>query len=273
MRYQKFTPSAELTSFVECYYIWEGETKERLEVQSPPNGFSAIVFNYGSPSWAYQHSPQLIAVPKAFASGQFTSNYHLVLDGVINTIGIVFKPSSLHNFFGLRMSELVNNRMPLELLLNNKAELLYNAIKDEGREAERIKIIDEFLLPYLPVTKSRLSVIDEAVEYIDLTKGNSSVERVASHLKISRRYLEKKFLEKVGVSPKFYARVKRFSILSNKLAHSKKVDWQDVVFESGFHDQSHLVKDFMEFNGMNPSEYHQQHRELVRFVKKQEPES
>src|SRR5882757_9375716 len=110
MRYQKFKPSLALNSFVECYYLWQGETKGRLEVQSPPNGFSAIVFNYGSPSWAYQHGSELMAVPRAFASGQFTSNYHLVLDGIISAAGIVLKPSSMHNFFGLRMTALVNNR-------------------------------------------------------------------------------------------------------------------------------------------------------------------
>lgn len=268
MRYQKFKPSADLTSLVECYYVWEGETKGRLEVQSPPNGFSAIVFNFGDPSWAYQHSSELVAIPKAFVSGQFTSNYHIVLDGLICSIGIVFKPSSFYNFFGLRMSELVNSRMPLELLLMDKAVPLYNRIKHEKNEEKRIKILDEFLVPYTSIAKSRLSVIDEALEFIDEMKGNVTVEGVASHLKISRRYLEKKFLEKVGVSPKFYARVKRFSILSNKLAHTNKVDWQDVVFESGLHDQSHLVKEFMEFNGMNPSDYHKQHQEMVRFLKK-----
>ena len=39
------------------------------------------------------------------------------------------------------------------------------------------------------------------------------------------------------------------------------------VEEYGFHDQSHLVKEFMEFNQMNPSRYHMLHRELTRFVK------
>src|SRR5689334_22868482 len=122
MRYLKFKPSLELTSFVECYYVWQGETNGRLEVQSPPNSFTAIVFNYGSPNWAYQHHSELVSVPNTFVSGQFTSNYHIVLDGKINMVGIVLKPSALHNFFGLSMSHLVNSRMPLELLLPQNAD-------------------------------------------------------------------------------------------------------------------------------------------------------
>ena len=114
MRYQKFPPAAELLPFVECYFVWEGEAKESLDVQSPPNSFNALVFNYADPNEAYQNGGPRMLVPKVFASGQFTSNYHLVLKGAIGMIGIVFKPSALHNFFGVRMSQLVNSRMSLE---------------------------------------------------------------------------------------------------------------------------------------------------------------
>lgn len=35
MSYQKFQPQAELLPFVECYFIWKGEAKESVDVQSP----------------------------------------------------------------------------------------------------------------------------------------------------------------------------------------------------------------------------------------------
>lgn len=268
MRYQKFPPAAELSSFVECYFVWEGETKESLDVQSPPNGFNAMVFNYADLYEAYQNGGQRMSVPKAFASGLFTFNYHLVLRGTIGMVGIVFKPSSLHNFFGTRMSQLVNSRMALELLIHEKAESLWSKVKSERSDKERVNLLEEYVQSLLPNTKERLSVIDEAVELIDHHKGSIPVGAVADQLKISRRYLEKKFLEKVGVSPKFYARIKRFVNLSKEVAYNEKFDWQDIIFKYGFHDQSHLVKEFMEFNQMNPSDYHMKHNELIRFVKR-----
>lgn len=268
MRYQKFPPADELQSFVECYFIWEGEAKEPLDVQSPPNSFTAMVFNYGDPYEAYQNSTARTPVPKAFVCGLFTSNYHLVLKGKIGMAGIVFRPSALHNFFGIRMSQLVNSRMPLEFLLQGKAQWLSTRIKAALSDEERLKTLEEFVLSHLSDAKTRLSIIDESLELIDHHKGSISVEAIANQLKISRRYLEKKFLEKVGVSPKFYARIKRFGLLSNKVAHSENVDWQDIVFESGLTDQSHLVKEFMEFNQMNPTDYFVKHNELIRFVKR-----
>ncbi|HEY5823514.1 MAG TPA: AraC family transcriptional regulator [Cyclobacteriaceae bacterium] len=267
MRYQKFQPSSELIPFIECYYVWEGETNGRLDVESPPSSYSAIVFNYGDPTWAYQHSANLEEVPDAFVAGMFTSIYHRVLDGKIGMAAIVFKPTALHNFFGLRMSQLVNNRMALEHLLGSTATHLYEKIKNENTDAGRIRILEKIISPLVPHAKTQLSIIDEAIEYIDELNGISTVDEVASKLKISKRYLEKKFLEKVGLSPKFYSRIKRFSVLANKAVHAEKINWQDVIFESGLHDQSHLVKEYIEFNKMNPSDYYDSHNEMIKYVK------
>lgn len=267
MRYQKFNASAVLRHFIECYFIWECDAGERLETQSPPNGFGAMVFNYGDPYCAYQGNQEPMPVPMAFVSGQFTSNYHLVLKGKIGIAGIVFKPTSLHNFFDLRMSHLVNSRMPLALMNGIDASLLWGKVKNQYADEGRIDVLESFVLAWLQKRKSNLSVIDEAVEYMDQFKGCITVDEVAAYFKISRRYLEKKFLEKVGISPKFYARIKRFGALSNIVAHQKKIDWQEIVTVYGFHDQSHLIKEFLDFNQTNPTHYHQLHQEMTRYLK------
>ena len=267
MRYQKFPPKSELIPFVECYFIWEGDASMSVKVQSPPNAFCSLVFNYGDPYVASQNNDPPMEVPKAFLSGQFTANYTLELNGQIGVAGIVLKPCTVHNIFNSRMSELVNARAPLSFFPGLPVDILWTAVKNESSDEGKIKIMEELMMSYLPVAKSNISIIDEAVEYVDTCKGCISVEAVAGELNISRRYLEKKFLEKVGVSPKFYARLKRFGSLSNRIAHQEKIDWQEIVLEYNFHDQSHLVKEFMEFNQMNPSQYHLLHREMTRFVK------
>lgn len=267
MHYQKFKPCEQLQPFVECYFSWKGLPEKELDVQSPPTGFCAIVFNCATPYQSYQNSTVRMAVPLAFACGPFTSNYHLVLKREIAMVGIVFKASALHNFFGLRMSTLVNNRMALEHILP-ETDLILGTLKRTATDDNKVKILEEILLTHLTDAKSRLSVIDEAVELIDQKYGCITVQTIAEQLKISKRYLEKKFLEKVGVSPKFYTRIKRFTSLSKEVAYNKYLNWQDLVFKYGLHDQSHLVKEFMEFNQMNPTDYLTNHQELVRFVKR-----
>lgn len=268
MFYRKFQPLSELAPYVECCFVWERETDEILLVQSPPSGFNAMVFNYADPYWAFMQEDQKAKVPLAFASGQFTGNYHLELKGKIGMIGIVLKASSLNNFFGLNMVSMVNKRLALEEFLGEAGNKIHQKIISTSSIEERIKILEDFLLGHLETVKSKLSIIDEAIDFIDYKNGMLTIDEVLTQFKISRRYLEKKFLEKVGISPKLYARIKRFGYLSNKVVHNQDVDWQDIVFENGFHDQSHLVKDYKAFNQMNPSEYYQKHRELIRFIDK-----
>lgn len=267
MLYQKFKPSVALASYVECYYHWEGNAVEPLTVQSPPNGYAAMVFNLGAPYFSSQGSETLMKVPKAFVSGQFTSNYRLHLHGPISNVGVVLRPATLHNFFGVRMSNLVNIRASLDFLPGVNASSLWDKINAAEKTEDRIALIEAFLNSLTETAKGHLSIADEAIDYIDECKGCTSVDAVAAHLRVSRRYLEKKFLEKVGISPKYYARIKRFSILSNEIAHSKQIDWQHIVSHYGFHDQSHLVKEFIEFNQMNPTQYHLLNKEMSKLLK------
>lgn len=268
LRYQKYPCRPELAPFVECYFVWEGSAPEELIIQTPPNCKGAIVFNYGDPARAQHHDADPIPVPDAFACGQFTANFQRILHGTIGMTGIVFKPTGIHNFFGTRMSSLVNSRMPLELLIGDEATALISGIKTGG-ESERISLLERFLLNHLTAAKSRLSIIDEVADYLDEKKGLVAVDEVAGKFKVSTRYLEKHFQMKVGISPKLYSRLKRFVILSLELAYENNSDWQDLIEKAGLHDQSHLIREFMEFDKTTPARYFKTHREITRHIKPQ----
>lgn len=266
MNYQKFTPSPLLQPWVECYYQWTGLAEKELEVQSPPSARTALVFNLAGPCQSYQQTSTRIEVPMTFLCGQFTSNYHIVLNGSVHMIGIVFRPFGIHDFFNLRMSMLVNTRMDLSLVIGSEAGVMLNKLKE--KTTDRIALLESFLMKRLPAAKKKVNVINDVVSYIDQKRGNVTVQEAAEKFGVSKRYVEKHFLEKVGTSPKLYARTIRFSYISLLVASKEKVDWQEIIELYGLHDQSHLVKEFIEFNRRNPTEYHQNHNELIRLVKK-----
>jgi AraC-like DNA-binding protein len=84
---------------------------------------------------------------------------------------------------------------------------------------------------------------------------------------VSRRYLERKFTEKVGLTPKQYCRIVRMAHISNIVANHEEIDWQDLVYQGGFHDQNHFIKDFKALNTLSPTKYHQEHSEMVRLLR------
>ena len=81
MYYRKYFPHALLASYVECYFIWdsEGPMQEELVVESPPNGFCSIVFNYGDTYTVQNKKYASLKVPQQFIAGQSIYSYKLFL--------------------------------------------------------------------------------------------------------------------------------------------------------------------------------------------------
>mgnify|MGYP001801732866 CR=1 FL=1 len=78
----------------------------------------------------------------------------------------------------------------------------------------------------------------------------SLCDQVAS----SQRKLERQFKSHVGLSPKFYARIIRLGHIFELMQQGDQ-SWSDLVYHSGFYDQSHFIKNFKEFTGEDPSSY------------------
>jgi AraC-like DNA-binding protein len=268
--YKKIAPSPPLAPFVECYYVWEGQPHGgRLLVESPPNGFASMVFNYGG---AYHiHNPKLqgVAVPSAFLSGQSTRSYRLSLQGDIGMVGVVFKPAGLGTLFGLPMYEFSDQRTALPDVLGRRAAELHEQICEAPAYAERIGYLEGFLLDYLSRNSITYSRVDYAADQIVRKHGMVNLGEIIDEVFLSRRQFERKFLHQVGVSPKYYARIRRIGIVCAMLAADRWQvhDWHDFIHRAGYYDQSHFIKDFVEFIGQNPSQYVKYNVELANFLR------
>jgi hypothetical protein len=84
---------------------------------------------------------------------------------------------------------------------------------------------------------------------------------------MSRRSFERKFFQKVGLSSKYYARLRRIGYVMNVIAGKKKVDWSSIFHECEFYDQAHFIKDFEEFTGRTPQQYLKENLELANLGK------
>ncbi len=154
------------------------------------------------------------------------------------------------------------------LLLGDQAGALYTSLKIAMDVVGRLDILNAYFTTRLDGHEKRINVADMAAELILKNTGNITVERLMEELCVSRRHLERKFLEKTGLTPKQYCRIVRMAPISNQVAHASRVDWQDMVFQGGFHDQNHFIKDFKALNDLSPARYLQQHAELTRLLDK-----
>ena len=67
------------------------------------------------------------------------------------------------------------------------------------------------------------------------------------------RQLERQSLERIGLPPKFFARLIRFSEAYKFKERNPQKTWTEISHRFGYFDQMHLIRDFRQFTGMNPS--------------------
>jgi len=85
---------------------------------------------------------------------------------------------------------------------------------------------------------------------VRLVERTVDVARVAAHLGVSSRQLERRFQRCVGLSPKFFARLRRFQRVFPELEHE---GWVGAAAACGYYDQAHLIRDFRAFAGEPPA--------------------
>jgi AraC-like DNA-binding protein len=270
MEYQKFKPCSQLEPFVECYFVWNSqENIEPTTIESPPSGFCSIVFNYGDPYFLETKKFGKQPVPPQFISGQSIYSYNLFLEGKIGLCGIVFKPAALATIFNLPMYEYVEERIDLyKIFKKNVLDQTISFIKSTTENKEKVKILEAFLLQQYQAEKPEMDYIDKAANYIIEHNGMLQVNDLLAESCMSRRTFERKFFQKVGLSPKYYARIRRIGYLCNLIAGKKKVDWAKIFYEVEFYDHAHFIKDFQEFTGRSPQQYLNENTELANFVDK-----
>jgi len=275
MRYKKFFPCSILSPFVECYFIWdsEGSVETTMVIESPPNGFCSIVFNYADPYYLQNKKYERLAVPMQFISGQSIYSYKLFLEGEIGVAGIVFKPAALATIFHLPIYEYTEERIDLYKVFKKSIVDKYaNEIKISSEE-QKVHLLEEFLMQQYRIQKPEPDYIDQAANFIVEHNGLLQVSDLLKDSCMSRRSFERKFFHKVGLSPKYYARVRRIGHLLSFVAGKRTADWPKILAECEFYDQAHFIKDFKEFTGRSPQQYLKENTELANYVEKPKTET
>ncbi|PYN82834.1 MAG: AraC family transcriptional regulator [Candidatus Rokuibacteriota bacterium] len=178
-------------------------------------------------------------------------------------LGVHFRPGGAFPFFGLPMSELVDTHVELETLWGRTGGELRERLRNATRPIDKFRVLEAMLVTRL----RRLSIQGDVVQYaLDALSrsGATTVHDVTQRVGLSHRRFIQVFKAQVGLTPKLFYRVQRFQRI---LAHVRRVpalEWSHLAVDCGFFDQSHLIRDFVEFSGFSPAEFAGHLQELER---------
>src|SRR5690606_23797758 len=100
----------------------------------------------------------------------------------------------------------------------------------------------------------KYGVVAHAIDILRIHSGNLSIEKLAQDVFTCRRNLYDLFMQYVGFSPKKYADIIRFNAFVNLYSQNPGF-LSDIAFQCGYHDLSHLNKDFFRYIASSPSDY------------------
>lgn len=252
MLYERVSPSSALKDLIECYWVIEDESKEIHQQKIIPDGFPEIIFHYGD-NYRINISGEWETQSKALLAGQIKNHFYLENTGATGMIGIKFKPYALAELFYLNMNEFTDSVVELDLILKEEFEPIKCLMTKNSDYELKIVALNTFfeeLIPELaPIKKIR-----SAVEFILDSNASVPISDIATSVNLSERQLERLFKRYVGLSPKFYCRIIRFSYIF-ECVQKDNSQWSEIAQLAGFYDQSHFIKNFQEFTGEDPSNY------------------
>lgn len=222
--FREFAPSARLAPWVEAFWMRDAFASDAAIVQRVlPDGCADVVFAEGA----------------ALAVGTMTTTLVLTETRAPAMLGVRFRPGRA--LLGLPLSEITDRRVPL-----GELDELGQRVGDARTAAQQIEIIEETLV-------RRATDVDKQIDYaIACLARGTSVDDVARRLGVTRQHLRRRFLARVGIGPKTFARVARFRRVLDAARRERRPEWAGIAADLGYADQSHLIAEFREFAGSTP---------------------
>lgn len=200
----------------------------------------------------------MVSQPKpglnTYISGLYTQPHIFCANGELDEICIDFTMAGYYRFFSLPPSCYYFDDNILSVSFGKQAAPLFEYIFSHDDLQARGQGIEQFLLFCLSQTKR------DAQDYHYLLAQNTecfSARALADQLQLSERNMQRLFRKHFTTTPKQYLRIQRFrkvvNTLKAPLIDSKIVSWEQLAYNCGYFDYSHLYRDLQQLTGRNPS--------------------
>lgn len=265
-----FLPSPVLREYVKLLQLVHWEVAENMVVPCKPywpRPEQCLTFNPRSVETIELANGKLITKPKTGLIGQPSVVTNRFPPPNFLLFQVVFQPGALFRLTGIASHELTNTLIDAEAVFSKEIRLVNERLSGTNNYDEMTEIVENFLLNLINKRNSRHSQKDllpiDKVSQLMLNAaqfGNSanlSMDWLAHEACLSTKQFYRKFIERMGISPKTYARIVRFDNAMKLKNTQPNKDWLSIALDWGYYDYQHLVKDFKEFTHLTPTEFMQ----------------
>ena len=241
-------PAQHLESVVKNFFVLEYDMDGLHTDYLLPDGLPSIFYIQASSPVTFHFGKRTIHLQNGFYTG-YSNTIVKVTHGRFKIVGASAFPVYFRAISGKSLREAINLFMPLEGM-------------EQPIELFRSGKVNEIVERLAQHITYRLNALDTGHHFLGLYRSlvkpggyNQRVEDLAVQLGYSTRTLHAHFNECFGMSPKKFMKLLRFNYALKYLYDNlDNWDYSSIALEAGYHDQSHLIRDFKAISGRTPKE-------------------
>ena len=261
-----YKPKPPLSKFVDSFWLYEGYEPEYKPERILPTGTLELVINLRQNELRFydaEGAENCCRLSGAVVSGASGRGFTPDTPEEAFMIGVHFKPGGAFPFLGLPAGDLADTHVDLETLWGPSAGRLRERLCEARTSAERFQLLQEALLSRLCHGVEQHYAVSAALEMFGKNQAGPRVREAAKYLGLSQRRFIQVFKAEVGITPKLFSRIQRFQQTRTFIQHNPSINWADLAVDLGYFDQSHLIREFLEFSGLSPTDYLNRHKSSI----------
>lgn len=224
----------------------------------PPTPFQSLIFYCNYPIYMgrtekenFEKQPPVVLIGPQF------SRVNIKVYSQLSAIRVDFFPGGMFRMLGIPMHELFDGGYDALDFFGPEMKSINEQLQHTQNLEKGKNIVEQFLLKKVANLRGILP-FDSALRIMMNNNGNMPIEQAASLSCLSMKQFERKCKERIGMNPKMYARILKFSKAYRLHEALPQLSWTKIAYEAGYYDQMHMIKDFKVFAGVNPSVIEQQ---------------
>lgn len=243
----------ELTSIVKDIFVLENKQCKKETLPFFADGFPGILFQESIRATIFPSGKTLTPL---FLYGQTVHPIEIVMEGNYKMIVLQVYPFVAQALFSVDTKKLNDECYDLHQVKAASVEQTLRLLNEDPDTEHQIGILLQFVKTLADKTiTADMKKVSEALHAIIESKGLITISSLCETMELNERTLQRYFVKYVGISPKKFAKIIQFQSSLNQLSDRIHANLTEIVYESGYADQSHFIRNFKTFTGKNPSAF------------------
>lgn len=250
--YMEFAPCEELKPYIKCFWgtnmpYRQQKTNMKTRGVVTPDTCMDIIFHVDFTNNQI-HGSFCGIDDRTF----FTHNANEE-EKLVSTFAIRFYAWSAYLFSEESMCDTKNAFFAVDYHFSRFKKEIEPLLFDVVSMKDRMRLVEKYLLNHIHSERNN-HILTDAVGELLVQKGNIGIGQLSKEIHTSSRQIERIFHENIGISPKQLSSLIRYQYVWNDILYHPNFQVQDAVYQYGYTDQAHLLRDFKRFHSMGIAE-------------------